>query len=123
MNIERIRFLAEKNITGMGKVIFIKGTDLKEIAKKYEDVCSKLSINGRILKLEKESVYLSYDRESIASIIIEAILDDDKDILNSIAEVLKNDWKNKIIKKIPRSISWLFIILFLSDIGMTILFK
>ncbi|WWU65798.1 Mur ligase family protein [Clostridium baratii] len=100
MNIERIRFLAEKNITGMGKVIFIKGTDLKEIAKKYEDVCSKLSINGRILKLEKESVYLSYDRESIASIIIEAILDDDKDILNSIAEVLKNDWKNKIIKKL-----------------------
>ena len=66
MNIERIRFLAEKNITGMGKVIFIKGTDLKEIAKKYEDVRSKLSINGRILKLEKESVYLSYDRESIA---------------------------------------------------------
>lgn len=100
MNIERIRFLAEKNITGMGKVIFIKGTDLKEIAKKYEDVCSKLSINGRILKLENESAYLSYDRESIASIIIEAILDDDKDILNSIAEVLKNDWKNEIIKKL-----------------------
>ncbi|MDU4910247.1 Mur ligase family protein [Clostridium baratii] len=100
MNIERIRFLAEKNITGMGKVIFIKGTDLKEIAKKYEDVCSKLSINGRILKLEKESVYLSYDRESIASMIIEAILDDDKDILNNIAEVLKNDWKNEIIKKL-----------------------
>lgn len=100
MNIERIRFLAEKNITGMGKVIFIKGTDLKEIAKKYEDVCLKLSINGRILKLEKESVYLSYDREGIASSIIEAILDDDKDILNSIAEVLKNDWKNKIIKKL-----------------------
>ncbi|AIY82502.1 mur ligase middle domain protein [Clostridium baratii str. Sullivan] len=100
MNIERIRFLAEKNITGMGKVIFIKGTDLKEIAKKYEDVCSKLSINGRILKLGNESVYLSYDRESIASMIIEAILDDDKDILNNIAEVLKNDWKNEIIKKL-----------------------
>ncbi|MGG7324365.1 Mur ligase family protein [Clostridium baratii] len=100
MNIERIRFLAEKNITGMGKVIFIKGTDLKEIAKKYEDVCSKLSINGRILKLEKESVYLSYDRESIASIIIEAILDDDKNIFNNTVEVLKNDWKNKIIKKL-----------------------
>lgn len=100
MNIERIRFLAEKNITGMGKVIFIKGTDLKEIAKKYEGVCSKLSINGRILKLENESAYLSYDRESIASIIIEEILDDDKDILNSIAEVLKNDWKNEIIKKL-----------------------
>lgn len=100
MNIERIRFLAEKNITGMKKVIFIKGTDLKEIAKKYEDVCSKLSINGRILKLEKESVYLSYDRESIASHIIEAILDDDKDILNNIEEVLRNDWKNEIIKKL-----------------------
>lgn len=100
MNIERIRFLAEKNITGMGKVIFIKGTDLKEIAKKYENVCSKLSINGRILKLEKESVYLSYDRESIASIIIEAILDDDKNIFNNTVEVLKNDWKNEIIKKL-----------------------
>ncbi|WP_055226253.1 Mur ligase family protein [Clostridium baratii] len=100
MNIERIRFLAEKNITGMGKVIFIKGTDLKEIAKKYEDVCSKLSINGRILKLEKESVYLSYDREGIASSIIEAILDDDKNIFNNTVEVLKNDWKNEIIKKL-----------------------
>lgn len=100
MNIERIRFLAEKNITGMGKVIFIKGTDLKEIAKKYEDVCSKLSINGRILKLEKESVYLSYDRESIASSIIEEILDNNKDIFNNIVEVLKNDWKNEIIKKL-----------------------
>lgn len=32
-------------------------------------------------------------------------------------------WTDKIIKKIPRSISWLFVILFLSDIGMTILFK
>lgn len=100
MNIERIRFLAEKNITGMGKVIFIKGTDLKEIAKKYEDVCSKLSINGRILKLEKESVYLSYDRESIASSIIEEILDNNKDIFNNTVEVLKNDWKNEIIKKL-----------------------
>ena len=100
MNIERIRFLAEKNIIGMGKVIFIKGTDLKEIAKKYEDVCSKLSINGRILKLEKESVYLSYDREGIASSIIEAILDDDKNIFNNTVEVLKNDWKNEIIKKL-----------------------
>lgn len=100
MNIERIRFLAEKNITGMGKVIFIKGTDLKEIAKKYEDVCSKLSINGRILKLEKESVYLSYDREGIASSIIEAILDDDKNIFNNTLEILKNDWKNEIIKKL-----------------------
>lgn len=100
MDIERIRFLAKKNITGMGKVIFIKGTNLKEIAKKYEDVCSKLSVNGRILKLENGSVYLSYDRESIASMIIEAILDDDKDILNNIAEVLKNDWKNEIIKKL-----------------------
>lgn len=100
MNIERIRFLAEKNITGMGKVIFIKGTDLKEIAKKYEDVCLKLSINGRILKLEKESVYLSYDREGIASSIIEAILDDDKNIFNNTVEVLKNDWKNEIIKKL-----------------------
>lgn len=100
MNIERIRFLAKKNITGMGKVIFIKGTDLKEIAKKYEDVCSKLSINGRVLKLGNESVYLSYDRESIASIIIEAILDDDKDIFNSIVEVLKSDWKNEIINKL-----------------------
>ena len=100
MNIERIRFLAEKNITGMGKVIFIKGTDLKEIAKKYEDVCSKLSINGRILKLEKESVYLSYDRESIASSIIEEILDNNKDIFNNTVEVFKNDWKNEIIKKL-----------------------
>lgn len=100
MNIERIRFLAEKNITGMKKVIFIKGSNLEKVAKIYEDVCSKLSINGRILKLEKESVYLSYDRESIASMIIEAILDDDKYILNNIAEVLKNDWKNEIIKKL-----------------------
>lgn len=100
MNIERIRFLAEKNITGMGKVIFIKGTDLKEIAKKYEDVCSKLSINGRIIKLEKESVYLSYDRESVASIIIDAILENDKNILDNIVEVLNNDWKNEIIKNL-----------------------
>ena len=100
MDIERIRFLAKKNITGMGKVIFIKGTNLKEIAKKYEDVCSKLSVNGRILKLENGSVYLSYDRESIASMIIEAILDDDKDIFNSIVEVLKSDWKNEIINKL-----------------------
>ncbi|CUQ08437.1 Mur ligase family protein [Clostridium baratii] len=100
MDIERIRFLAEKNITGMGKVIFIKGNNLEKIAKMYEDVCSRLSINGRIIKLEKESVYLSYDRESVASIIIDAILENDKDILNNIVEVLKSDWKNEIIKKL-----------------------
>lgn len=100
MDIERIRFLAEKNITGMGKVIFIKGNNLEKIAKMYEDVCSRLSINGRIIKLEKESVYLSYDRESVASTIIDAILENDKDILNNIVEVLKSDWKNEIIKKL-----------------------
>ena len=94
MDIERIRFLAEKNITGMGKVIFIKGNNLEKIANMYEDVCSRLSINGRIIKLEKESVYLSYDRESVASTIIDAILENDKDILNNIVEVLNNDWKN-----------------------------
>ncbi|OPF52555.1 hypothetical protein BH721_04680 [Clostridium baratii] len=100
MDIERIRFLAEKNITGMGKVIFVKGNNLEKIAKMYEDVCSRLSINGRIIKLEKESVYLSYDRESVASIIIDTILENDKDILNNIVEVLKSDWKNEIIKKL-----------------------
>lgn len=100
MNIERIRFLAEKNITGMGKVIFIKGNNLEKIAKMYEDVCSRLSINGRIIKLEKESVYLSYDRESVASIIIDAILENNKYILNNIVEVLNNDWKNEIIKNL-----------------------
>lgn len=100
MDIERIRFLAEKNITGMGKVIFIKGNNLEKIAKMYEDVCSRLSINGRIIKLEKESVYLSYDRESVASTIIDAILENDKDILNNIVEVLNNDWKNEIIKNL-----------------------
>lgn len=100
MDIERIRFLAEKNITGMGKVIFIKGNNLEKIAKMYEDVCSRLSINGRIVKLEKESVYLSYDRASVASIIIDAILENDKDILNNIVEVLDNDWKNEIIKNL-----------------------
>lgn len=100
MDIERIRFLAEKNITGMGKVIFIKGNNLEKIAKMYEDVCSRLSINGRIVKLEKESVYLSYDRASVASIVIDAILENDKDILNNIVEVLDNDWKNEIIKNL-----------------------
>lgn len=100
MNIERIRFLAEKNITGMQKVIFIKGTNLENIAKKYEDICSKLSINGRILKLGKEKLYLSYDRENIASMIIEAILNNDKEISNSILEFLNDDWKNEIIKKL-----------------------
>ncbi|MEG1002577.1 Mur ligase family protein [Clostridium sp.] len=100
MSVEKIRFLAEKNITGIPNVICIKGRGLEKIAKKYEEICSKLSINGKILKLEKDNIYLSYERECIASKIIEGIINKDEDLFKKLMDILNNDWKNEIIRKL-----------------------
>lgn len=100
MTVEKIRFLAEKNIKGIPKIIYIKGENIEGIIKKYVDICSLLNIEGKILEFKDNEAYLSYDREKVSSLIIYGIIDDEEDIYERAKRLLEDDWSYEIIKEL-----------------------
>ncbi|MGG7077041.1 Mur ligase family protein [Clostridium sardiniense] len=103
MTVEKVRFLAEKNIKGIPKIIYIKGDNIKGIIKKYVDICSLLNIEGKILELKDNEAYLSYDREMVSSFIIYGIIDDEEDVYERAKRLLEDDWSYEIIKELDNS--------------------
>ncbi|GAA0070808.1 hypothetical protein UT300003_23320 [Clostridium sardiniense] len=100
MTVEKIRFLAEKNIKGIPKIIYIKGDNIEGIIKKYVDICSLLNIEGKILELKDNEAYLSYDREMVSSLIIYGIIDDEEEVYERAKILLEDDWSYEIIKEL-----------------------
>lgn len=100
MTVEKVRFLAEKNIKGIPKIIYIKGGNIEGIIKKYVDICSLLNIEGKILEFKDNEAYLSYDREEVSSLIIYGIIDDEEDIYERAKRLLEDDWSYEIIKEL-----------------------
>lgn len=100
MTVEKVRFLAEKNIKGIPKIIYIKGDDIEGIIKRYVDICSLLNIEGKILELKDNEAYLSYDREMVSSFIIYGIIDDEEEVYERAKIVLEDDWSYEIIKEL-----------------------
>lgn len=100
MTVEKVRFLAEKNIKGIPKVIYIKGDNIEGIIKKYVDRCSLLNIEGKILELKDNEAYLSYDRENVSSLIIYGIIDDEEEVYERAKILLEDDWSYEIIKEL-----------------------
>lgn len=103
MTVEKVRFLAEKNIKGIPKIIYIKGDNIEDIIKKYVDICSLLNIEGKILELKDNEAYLTYDREKVSSLIIYGIIDDEEEVYERAKILLEDDWSYEIIKELDKN--------------------
>lgn len=108
MPITKIRILAEKNITKIPNVIQIKGTKLEEYINNYLSICNKLNLKAQLVKHTKDEALLSYEREQIATFIINSIKNNLE--INTIVEQatlkLQEDWSYPLreelsLKEIP----------------------
>lgn len=103
MAVEKIRFLAHKNIKGIPNVIYIKGDNIERIIKEYINICSSLNIEGKLLEFKDNEAYITYDREKINSLILYGIIDGDNDVYEKAKKSLEDDWSYEIIKQLDNN--------------------
>ena len=103
MAVEKVRFLAHKNIKGIPNVIYIKGDNIECIIKEYINICSLLNIEGRLLEFKNNEAYITYYREKVNSFILYGIIDGNNDIYEKAKRLLEDDWSYEIIKQLDNN--------------------
>lgn len=103
MAVEKVRFLAHKNIKGIPNAIYIKGDNIEGIIKEYINICSLLNIEGRLLEFKNNEAYITYYREKVNSFILYGIIDGNNDIYEKAKRLLEDDWSYEIIKQLDNN--------------------
>lgn len=103
MAVEKVRFLAQKNVKRIPNVIYIKGDNIEGIINEYINICSLLNIEGKLLEFKDNEAYITYDREKINSFILYGIIDGCKDIYEKAKDLLEDDWSYEIIKQLDNN--------------------